>query len=356
MLDDDVVVIDATVHAFNFLPENYRADWLPELARMLYEGATKMFTPPDDPKWLLSFDEFIGAFHHYPALLPETIFGESQIDVAVYHGVPLEGIYRDGSSPIWVAERVRERYPDRMHIYGPIYPWRDDALDEVDRLVDEVGVIGLKFYPLDVFDDVFRPTVMDDERTFAVVERARERGIKMMGIHKAVPLGPLPAEPYQNVTDCWRLVEAFPDMVFEIVHGGVAFLPETIELLGEHENVAINLEGTASFSIQLREQFEPIMAALLDAGAAQRTFFSTAAMGSHPRPVIERFWGYEMPEGGPQLTPDIKRDMLGRNYARYLGWDLADIVAIDDEFAAPRELREPWTYFHAAEAGEGAAR
>jgi predicted TIM-barrel fold metal-dependent hydrolase len=347
----DVFVIDATVHAFNFMPSNYKVDWLPELARFLYDGATRMFSPPDDPKWLMTFEEFTGCFAHYPQLLPETLFGESQLDVAVYHGVPLEGVYRDGSSPIWVAQRVRELYPGRIEIYGPIYPWRDDALDEVDRLVDEIGVIGLKLYPVDLFDGELKPTIMDDERTMAVVERAGQRGLRMIGIHKAVPLGPMPLEPYQNVADCWRVVEAFPDMVFEIVHGGVAFLPETMELLGAHDNVAINLEGTASFSIQLQEQFATIMAAILDAGGAKRTFFSTAAMGSHPRPVIEHFWGFTMPEGAPQLTAEIKRDMLGLNYARYLGWDLAARAnAIsDDKFATQGGLHEPWSYLHAVE-------
>ena len=92
---DDAFVIDATVHAFNFMPSNYQVEWVPEWTRMLSDGATRMFSPPDDPKWLMSYEQMIGCFRHYPELLPQTLYAESQIDVAVYHGVPLEGVYKD---------------------------------------------------------------------------------------------------------------------------------------------------------------------------------------------------------------------------------------------------------------------
>jgi hypothetical protein len=346
MLNKDIFVIDATVHAFNFLPSNYQYEWLPELTRWLYNGATRVFAPPDDPKWLVSYEQFIGAFDYYPALLPETLFGESPIDVAVYHGVPLEGVYRDGSSPLWVAERVREQYPGRLFLYGPLYPWREDAFDELERLVEEVRVIGLKFYPLDCIDGELKPTRMDDERTFRVVERARALGLKMMAIHKAVPLGPLPADPYQNVSDCAPIISAFPDLTFEIVHGGIAYLRETVDLIERYPNVAINLEGTASFTLQMQAQFAEVMHAFLSAGAARRMFFSSAAMGGHPRPVVEQFWNFEMPAGLQPLTEENKRDILGRNYARYLGWDLTQLAAAhaDDKFARQEHMNEPWAY------------
>lgn len=258
------------------------------------------------------------------------------------------GIYKDGSSPIWIAERVREMLPGRIFIYGPIYPWRDDALEEVDRLVDEHDVVGLKFYPLDVFDNQFKPTRMSDERTMEVVARARARGLRMIGIHKAVPLGPLPLEPFQNVHDLAPLVEAFPDMVFEIVHGGIAFLPETVSLLERYPNVMINLEGTASFCIQMRQEFEQIMEAFLAVGAEDRLFFSSAALGNHPRPVIEHFWSYELPSG--RLTPEVKRKILGENYARAAGWDLPTMVGsiAGDRYGLRRRLDEPWAMVRGA--------
>jgi uncharacterized protein len=348
MIDDDVVVVDATVHAFNFLPSNYQADFLPEMMQMLYHGATKMFSPPDDPKWVVSWEQFLNMFPLYPDLLHQTLFGESGIDIAVYHGVPLEGVYKDGSSPIWVAKAVRELFPDRMFIYCPLYPWRDDAFDEIDRMVEEDRPIGIKFYPLDVIDNVFKPTVMNTERTFEVIRHAISRGIDMFAIHKAVPLGPLPLEPFGNVDDCFDLVTTFPEATFEIVHGGAAFLPETARLLGENANVTINLEGTASFAVQMVDRLIPILEAFLDADGASRMFWSSAAMGNHPRPPLQAFWDLELPSG--RLTREIKADILGRNFARYLGWDLDAMAAriSADEYGLHKELAEPWSHLNAA--------
>jgi uncharacterized protein len=341
---DDVFVIDATVHAFNFMPSNYKADFLPEMMQALYHGATKMFSPPDDPRWVMTWEQYIHSFPLYPELLHETLFGESFTDVAVYHGVPLEGVYKDGSSPIWVAKAVRELFPERMHIYCPLYPWRDDAIDEIDRMVDEDRPIGIKLYPLDVIDNEFKPTRMSDESTFRAVEHARSRGIRMIAVHKAVPLGPLPLEPFGNVSDCAEIVKAFPDMTFEIVHGGIAFLEETAQLVADNPNVTINLEGTASFAVQMQDELTPIIELFLDAGAADRMFYSSAAMGNHPQPPLQAFWNFEVPSG--RLTRELKADMLGRNYARYLGWDIDAMKAAisKDRYGLHKELAEPYAY------------
>jgi hypothetical protein len=343
--DDGVFVIDATVHAFNFLPSNYNADFVPELMQMLYHGATKMFSPPD-PKWVMTWEQFIGAFPLYPDLLHETLFGESGIDIAVYHGVPLEGVYKDGSSPIWVAKAVRELFPERMYIYCPLYPWRDDAFDEIDRMVEQDRPIGIKFYPLDVIDNQFRPTRMNDEMTFRVVEHAAKRGIRMIAVHKAVPLGPLPLEPFGNVSDCAEIVGAFPDVTFEIVHGGIAFLEETAQLVADHRNVTINLEGTASFAVRMADKLIPILETFLDAGAADRMFWSSAAMGNHPQPPLEYFWNLDLPSG--RLTREVKTDIVGRNFARYLGWDLDEKrrLLAADRYGQQQERNAPWSYLN----------
>jgi len=53
-------------------------------------------------------------------LLGAALFAESDTDVCVYHGVPLYGIYRDGGSALWVGKAMRERWPDRVALYGPV--------------------------------------------------------------------------------------------------------------------------------------------------------------------------------------------------------------------------------------------
>jgi predicted TIM-barrel fold metal-dependent hydrolase len=68
---------------------------------------------------------------------------------------------------------------------------------------------------------------MDDpEIAFPLFERALYLGLKAVAIHKAIPLGPVPMDHYR-MDDIDAAAAAFPDLQFEIVHGGFAFIEET---------------------------------------------------------------------------------------------------------------------------------
>ncbi len=345
MIDDDVLVIDATVHAFNFLPDNYRYDWLLDVVKGLSPaGSIGMF--PGDPDYAMSFEEFLSTFHHQPELMVQALFAESRTDIAVYHGVPLEGIYEDGSSPTWVAKAIRDRLPGRMFIYAPLYPWKPDVLEELERQVAEDRVIGVKFYPVDLFDGELRPSRMDSEETFAVVERARQLGVHVIGIHKAVPLGPmLSGDEYFGVGDLAPLFEAFPDVTFEIVHGGRAFLEETAELYGSFPNTTINLEGPSTMALLAPDNYATLLGRFLDEGGHDRIVYATGSTAMHPEPVIHGMWNFQFPDDSPHhLTRDMRADILGRNFARIHGWDLAAMqeAIAGDEFGLDKVLAPPW--------------
>src|SRR5204863_9188297 len=103
-----------------------------------------------------------------------------------YHGVPLYGIYKDGGSPLNVGKEMRERWPERVALYGAVSPWEDGALDEVHRLIEEDAVVGIKLYPMDIVDGEIKSYRLDDpEIAFPIIEAARARGIKIVATHKA---------------------------------------------------------------------------------------------------------------------------------------------------------------------------
>jgi hypothetical protein len=74
-------------------------------------------------------------------------------------------------------------------------------------------------------------------------------------------------------------------------------------------------------------------------------------MAVHPRPLLDAFWKLEMPRdlveeyGMPELTPEIKRAILGENHARILGLDFDGMKREieDDEFSRRRELAPMWS-------------
>ena len=349
---DDVLVVDATVHAFNFGFENFRQPFMKEMIHGLHWMGFTQIQPQGDPRYWMSLDQFHGLFKLQPRLMQEVLFAESQTDIACYHGVPLYGLFEDGSSPIWVAERIRDELPHRMFIYGDVNPWAPNQLARIDMLADDHRVIGLKFYPLDYYEGGIRALDFTDEKLiFPLLERAQAKGIKTIAIHKAVPIGPFPRHLY-DVADMLPAVEAFPALTFEIVHGGFAFAERTAGMLARYPNVTVNLETNPVMSLNMADKFADMMAPLLATGAHDRLFFATGATGMHPRPFIESFWRFEMPKGYPKLTEAMKAGILGANFARHHGWDVEALKAacrVDRYGLEDKQLAEPWRLVREAE-------
>lgn len=346
---DDAFVIDAVAHGYNFAPENQKDGLTQQLADMLYYGIHGGFQPRGQEQWVLEYDRFVHGAD--PDLLARALFAESQTDACVYHGVPAYGMAIDGGSPLWVGKAMRERYPGRVLLYGPISPWQPGAVEEVDRLVEEDGVVGLKLYPMDIIDGKIENFRMDDpEVAFPIFERAQQKGLRSVAIHKAIPLGAVPSGPFLP-TDVEGAAAAFPGLTFEIVHGGFAYLEETAMQLARFPNVAINLEGGAAYICNAPRRFAELIGTFMFWGGAERIVWATGVIATHPRPFVEAFWNFEMPTdlmqdyGFPPLTDEVKRNIFGGNLARILGLDVEAMKgeAANDEFARRGELAEPWS-------------
>jgi predicted TIM-barrel fold metal-dependent hydrolase len=91
---------------------------------------------------------------------------------------------------------------------------------------------------------------------FPLFARAQELGLKVVAIHKAVPLGPVPMKHYR-MDDIDAAADAFPELAFEVVHGGMAFVEETAWQLARYPNVYVNLEVTASLAVSAPRPVHP---------------------------------------------------------------------------------------------------
>jgi uncharacterized protein len=354
---DGNIVIDATVHGFNFSLDNCKTPMTREMRSHGYDFGLAM---SPHPKWDMSRDEFFDQFNHQPDVLLQMMFAESQTDAFIYHGVPLEGLYYDGSSPTWVGLEAAKRYPHRAFVYLPVYPWADDALDKIDEHVANQNVIGIKLYPADLAEEGgFKISLLNSDASLKMIEHCRAKGIKMIAVHKAVPIGPFhEVAEHFNIHDMVDPIEAFPDMTFEVVHGGFAFLDETVELLERYPNVVINLEGNQTFMRMDPPKWNEMMGRFLQVdNGAQRIFWSVASSAFHAQPWIEMFWQSKLDGKWPTLTDEIKADILGANYARALGWNIEEMKAAcaADDFglhADASSLRPPWAYLREARAAQ----
>ena len=237
-----------------------------------------------------------------------------------------------------------------MFIYGDLTPRMADPLGHIDRLATEHDVIGVKLYPLDMVDGELVENRLDDEKLmFPLLERLRARGIKVVAVHKAVPLAPTLVDRF-HVDDLAPAIAAFPDLTFEIVHGGFAFNNEIAALLGKYANVTVNLEGAPCYALNFADQFADMMTPLL-ANGPDRIFYSAGVPIMHPQPFIRAFREYEMPRGYAPLTEEMKRGILGENFARMHGWDIEALKqqCAADQFGLTTRENTPWSVVRARE-------
>lgn len=345
---DDAFVIDAVAHGYDFSPENQRDPFGGQLGLANYYGFHSAFVAPGQPQWVMPEERFMG--RPDPYMLAHALFAESSTDVCIYHGIPDFGVFNEGSSPLWVGKEMRERWPGRVALYGPISPWMENALEEVDRLVEEEGVVGLKLYPAELVNGRMRDFRTDDpDIAFPLFERAQEKGIRAIAVHKAIPVGPVPMDPFR-VGDVDGAAMSFPDLTFEIVHGGFAFVEETAFQLWRFPNVVVNLEATTAYLANSPRKFAEIIGAFLASGAEDRLTWATGCIALHPQPLLEAFMELEIPEelvqdGIPPLTAEIKHKILGSNAARIAGLDVEQMRRefAGDEFDDRTELAQPWS-------------
>ena len=334
---DGTVVIDAVVHGYNSPPETYQHPLAGVVVESLYSGYHRIFSPRGDARWQLDRERFERADG---VLLGDALFAESQTDFAIFHDIPLYGMYRGGASPLWVGRELAERHPGRVALFGGIWPHRSDPLDEVDRLIDEEGCIGLKFYPYDIYDGVGQATQMDDrEGVYPILEHAQKRGLRSVAVHKAIAMAGCPVAPF-GIADLDDALTAFPDLHFQIVHGGFAFLEETALQLTYHPNASVVLEGASALLVNSPLRFAEILARFLMTGAADRIVWGTGCTALHPRPMIEAFWEFQLPENliaGYGLSP-LSRPQK----AAILGGNIARIIGLEVEGLERDRLAEPW--------------
>jgi predicted TIM-barrel fold metal-dependent hydrolase len=257
-------------------------------------------------------------------------------------------------SPMKIGLELKRRHPDRIFLYGGISPLQGKkALDDLDQQIDEWGIIGLKLYPVDVIDDTVQVLRFDDrDRLYPILERCRKRGIKVIAVHKAMPLGAVAMDPFKNSDVDYAAID-FPDLIFEIVHSGFAFLDEAAFQIARFPNVYVGLESTATLAVKHPRKLARILGEFMMMGGAKKLFWSSGASSPHPRPVLEAFARLQMPadmiegDGYPPLTDEIKADILGRNYARVHGLDLEAIRARIAEDDLSREritgIAPPWS-------------
>ena len=353
---EDFFVLDAVTHAYNHLPSNWED---PVLGDAMVELAYHLAADSPDPRYGLPKDIYLSDWQ-VPDLA-NLLFRESDTDVAVMHPLAISS-FKDGYSSLAKAAEALERYPTRfVGAYACVDPLKGAAaIRSLEEQVDLLKPLGLKLYPTSWDGKGPVSWRMDDPKLiYPLYERAAKLGLRHVAVHKAVPIGPFAVGDAYNPSDIENAATAFPDLNFEIVHGGLAFLEETAWLLARFGNISVNMEIQNIIVERRPRTFAAILLGLCRVGGSDmldRLFWGSGGTLVHPQPGLEAFAAFDFPQDMldsaglfkpvKQITRADKANILSGNFARLHGIDIEACKRriAGDEFSRPAGAALPPPY------------
>ncbi|MGH7903133.1 MAG: amidohydrolase family protein [Candidatus Dormibacteraceae bacterium] len=256
------------------------------------------------------------------------VFVEAKTDLAMAQAVPIFDWYQDWFAPVQAQYEMARAHPHQVLFCGGVDPlWHglDDALDQLDHQVREMGACSIKFYN----GHLPRSWRCDDEKVaYPLYERCRELGIKVVQFHKGLPFGMQNVEDLSPI-DLQAPARDFPDLEFVIHHLALPYFEEAVSIASRFPNVHLALSGNINyFLIAPRLTQERLGRLLQEVGADKLLWGSEAALQGGPAPYLRAFLEMEIPVdlrsgyGYPQITRDDKEKILGLNFGRLMGIDL----------------------------------
>ena len=347
---NDTFIVDAVVHPYDLAPGNQVASAQAQLDSVY--AAHRMSVDRVHASYLLAHDEFFSDFSF--EALARAEFVESPVDLAVIHALPNLGFAKGYVTAPDRAAAFRNRHPDRFKLYATVdTPVLGDAIAQLERQVGELGVDGLKLYPAFFYDGLGKGWRLDgDAFATPLLERAQRLGIEHIAIHKALWLPPAPREAF-GIDDMANPLSRFPELDFQIVHAGTAFLDQTLTLLERHDNLYLTLETMFAYILVKPRLFAKILGGFIKRCGSERLLFASGNNLMHPLPLLNAFANYQFPAdameefGLVQLSDTDRRNILGLNALKMYGLDPHELSTrtAGDEFTRARcaAIPPPWS-------------
>lgn len=225
-----------------------------------------------------------------------------------------------------------------MAAVNPRYRGIEAAKTELERATGELGMAGLKLYPM---YDQYR--IDDPDVSMPVLEHAERLGVSVM-----VHMGLSPARDavleYGNPLAIDEVARAFPDLNLLVCHAGFPWVDDCLAVVGRHENTYMDV----SYFIEKVSQKEIHgfleRALQLDCPWTRICWATDYPGGGLPSWILPKFALVdEVREGGTEVGREQMAQMLGGNWARFArlqDWDLDETIAQIDHWE-PR-WRELW--------------
>lgn len=275
-----------------------------------------------------------------PKQFVKDVFLDSDTSMMVLSFVPS----KRESEPLTIEEADATRRiidelegDQRLLLHGRVNPNQDGDLQGMDELAEKWQVSAWKTYTQWGPDG--NGFFMHDEPGVAMIEKARQLGVRNICIHKGIPFG---RQSYQHslCTDIGIVARRYPDINFIIYHsgfdpnleeqafaegGGRAGTDSLVQSLLDNDiapnsNVYAELGSTWRFVMRHPQQAAHLLGKLLKYVGENNVLWGTDSIwyGS-PQDQIQAFRSFQISEdfqeqyGYSALTPKLKQKIFGLN-------------------------------------------
>jgi uncharacterized protein len=257
--------------------------------------------------------------------LMHDLFEIGYVDVGIFQPTYLTDFYVNGFNTTEQDAVLKEKYPDKFVLNGAFDPRAEEqGLKEFEELVRRYNLKGVKLYTAE-WRGESRGWKLDSPWSYRYLEKCEELGVKNIHVHKGPTIWPLDRDAF-DLADIDPAASTFPNLNFIVEHVGLPRLEDMCWIGTQEPNVYGGLAVAMPFIFSRPKYFGRIVGELLYWLGEDRLLFASDYALWHPKWLVEMFVDFRI-EGDdaselPQLTPDIKRKILGLNAARLYGLDV----------------------------------
>jgi predicted TIM-barrel fold metal-dependent hydrolase len=251
--------------------------------------------------------------------LVHDLFEVGYVDKAILQSTYLKDFFPGGFNTIEQNAVVADNNPGRFIVNGRFDPRDGEAgLEALEEMAESYRPKGVKLYTAEWKGDS-RGWRLDSDETAKYLQKCQDLGMRNVHVHKGPTVWPLDRDAF-DVADVDGAATNFPGLNFIVEHVGLPRLEDFCWIGTQEPNVYGGLAVAIPFMHTRPLYFAKIIGELCYWLGADRVLFGSDYAIWQPKWLIERFVDFEIPDelAGEyaELTPDVKRQILGLNAAR----------------------------------------
>jgi predicted TIM-barrel fold metal-dependent hydrolase len=271
------------------------------------------------------------------------LFDTGYVDVGIFQPTYLTDFYRNGFNTTEDDAAIAEKHPGKFVLNGAFDPRKGEpGLEEFEDLVARWGLKGVKLYTAEWRGDS-RGYKLSDPWARRYLEKCGELGVRNIHVHKGPTIWPLNRDAF-DVADIDDAATNFPELNFIVEHCGLPRLEDFCWIAVQEPNVYGGLAVAMPFIFTRPRYFAQVLGELLYWLGEDRLLWASDYAIWHPKWLIEQLVDFTIPEDMVseygQLTPDIKRKILGLNAARLYDLDVPAAVSVSGNSQTGQDVSE----------------